>query len=43
MDVVEVFVEEDSVGCVSGGGGKREHEVRDGSCLGVQNPKAASV
>ncbi len=29
MDFVEVFVEEDSVGCVSGGGGEREHEVRD--------------
>ncbi len=43
MDVVEVFVEEDSVGCMSGGGGECEHEVRDGSCPGVQNFKAAGV
>ncbi len=43
MNVVEVFVEEDSVGCVSGGGGEREHEVRDGLCLGVQNPKADGI
>ncbi len=43
MDVVEVFVEEDSVGCVLGGGGESEHEVRDGLCPGVQNPKAAGV
>ena len=35
VDVVEVLVEEDSVGCVLGGGGEREHEVRYGSCLGV--------
>ncbi len=35
MDKVEMFVEEDSVGCVSGGGGERENKVRDGSCPGV--------
>ena len=39
MDVVEVFVQVDSVGCVSGGGGECKHEVRDYTCPGVQNPK----
>jgi len=43
MDVVEVFVEVDSVGCLSGGGGECKHEVRDCTCLGVQNPKSAGV
>ncbi len=43
MDIVEVFVEEDSIGCVLGGGGEREHEVRDGLCPGVQNPVAAGI
>ncbi len=38
MDVVEVFVEVDSVGCVWGGGGECKHEVRDCMCLGVQHP-----
>ena len=32
MDVVEMFVEVDSVSRVSGGGGGHEHEVRDGTC-----------
>ena len=35
MNAVEVFVEVDSASSVSSGGGKREHEVRDGSCPGV--------
>ena len=43
MDVVEVFVEVDSVGCVSGGGGECKHEVRDCTCPGVRNPKSAGV
>ena len=43
MNVVEVFVEVDSVGCVPGGGGERKHEVRDCTCPGVQNPKSAGV
>ena len=43
MDVVEVFVEVDSVSCVSGEGGERKHGVRDGTCPGVQNLKAAGV
>ena len=44
MDVVEeVFVEVDSVSCVSDGGGECKHEVRDCSCLGVQNPKSAGI
>ena len=43
MDVVEVFVEVDSVSCVSCEGGERKHGVRDGTCPGVQNPKAAEV
>ena len=45
MKVVDVFVEEDSAGCMSGGGGEHEHEVRDGSCpsLRVQNSMAAGV
>ncbi len=36
VNVVEVFVEVDSASSVSSGGGEREHEVRDGACLGVQ-------
>ncbi len=43
MDVVEVFVEVDSIGCVSCGAGERKHVVRDGSCPRVQNTKAAGV
>ncbi len=43
MDAVEVFVEVDSVSRVSGGGGECKHEVRDGTCLGVQNSKAAGI
>ncbi len=43
MDVVEVFVEVDSVSCVSGGGGECKYEVRDGSRSRVQNIKAAST
>jgi hypothetical protein len=43
VDVVEVFVEIDSVGCVPGGSGERKHEVRDCTCPGVQNPKSAGV
>ena len=43
MDVIEVFVEVDSACSVSSGGGEREHEVWDGSCPGVQNPKATSI
>ena len=41
MDVVEMFVEVDSVGRVSGGGGECKHEIRDCTCPGVQNPKSA--
>ncbi len=43
MDIVEVFVEVDSVGCMSGGGGECKHEVRDCTCLGFQNPKSVGV
>ena len=43
MDAVEVFVEVDSVSRVSGGGGECKHEVRDGTCPGVQNSKAAGI
>ncbi len=43
MDIFEVFVEVDSVGCVLCGAGERKHEVRDGSCLRVQNTKAAGI
>ncbi len=43
VDVVEVFVEVDSVSCMSCGSGERKHEVRDGSCLRVQNTKAAGI
>ena len=43
MDVVEMFVEVDSVGRVSGGGGECKHEVRDCTCPGVQNPKSAGA
>ena len=43
MNVVEVFVEVDSVSCVSDGGGECKHEVRDCLCPGVQNPKSAGV
>jgi hypothetical protein len=43
MDVVEVFVEVDSIGRMLGGGGECEHEVRDSTRPGVQNPKSASI
>ncbi len=43
VDFVEVFVEVDFVGCVSCGAGECKHEVRDGSCLRVQNTKAAGI
>jgi hypothetical protein len=43
VDAVEVFVEVDSVSRVSGGGGECKHEVRDGTCPGVQNSKAAGI
>ena len=43
MDVVEVFVEVDSVSCLVYGGGECQHEVRDCSCSGVQNPKSTGV
>ncbi len=43
MDVVEVFVEVDSVSCVSCGAGECKHEVRDGSCPRVQHTKAAGA
>ena len=38
-----MFVEVDSVSRVLGRGGERKHEVRDGTCQGVQNPKSAGV
>ncbi len=43
VDIAEVFVEVDAISCVLGGGGEREHEVRDGPCPRVQNPKATGV
>ena len=43
MDVVEVFIEVDSISRVSGEGGERKHGVRDGTCPGIQYPKAAGV
>ncbi len=43
MDIVEVFVEVDSISCMSDGGGECKHEVRDCSCSGVQNPKSAGI
>ena len=43
MDVVELFVEVDSVGCMSGGGGECNHEVRDCTCPWVQNSKSSGV
>ncbi len=43
VDIVDVFVEVDSVSCMSGGGGERKHEVRDGSCPRVQNAEATNV
>ncbi len=38
-----MFVEVDSVSSVSGGGGERKHEVRDGTSPGVQNPKSTGL
>ena len=38
-----MFVEVDSVSCVSGGCGECKHEVRNYTCPGVQNPKSAGV
>ncbi len=43
MDIVEVFVEVDSISCMSGGAGECKHEVRDSSCPSIQNAKAASI
>ncbi len=43
VGVVEVFIEVDSVSCVSCGAGERKHEVRDGLCPRVQNTKATGV
>ena len=40
VDIVEVFVEVDSFGCVLGGGGECKHEVRDCMFPGVENPSA---
>ena len=38
LDVVEVFVEIDSISRVSGEGGERKHGVKDGTCPGIQDP-----
>ena len=38
-----MFVEVDSVSHVSGGGGEGKHEIMDGTCSGVQNPKAFGI
>ena len=38
-----MFVEVDSIGRVSGGGGECEHEVRDCMCRGIQNPKSVGI
>ncbi len=38
-----MFVEVDSVSHVLGGGGEGKHEIRVGTCLGVQNPKAVGI
>ena len=38
-----MFVEVDSVSCMSGGGGEGKHEVRNYTCLGVQNPKSTGI
>ena len=43
MDIVEMFVEVDSIGRVLGGGGECKHEIRDCTCPGIQNPKSAGV
>jgi hypothetical protein len=43
VDVVEVFVEVDSISCMSCGAGERKHEVRDGLCPSVQSTKAAGI
>ena len=43
MDVVEMFVEVDSIVRVSGGGGECKHKIRDCTCSGIQNPKSAGV
>ncbi len=43
MDIVEVFVEVDSISWALCGAGECKHEVRDGSCPRVQNTKAASI
>ncbi len=39
VDVGEVFVGVDSVGCVSCGAGERKHEVRDGNVQGSKIPR----
>jgi len=43
LDAVEVFVVVDSGSCMSGGGGEREHEVRDGVHSRVQNLEATGI
>ncbi len=43
VDIVELFVEVDSVGCMSCGAGECKHKVRDGLCPRVQNTKVASI
>jgi hypothetical protein len=43
VDVVELFVEVDSVCRVSNGGGECEHEIRDCTCPRVQNSKSAGI
>ncbi len=43
VDVVEVFVEVDSISCMSGGAGERKHEVGDGLHPRVKNAKATSI
>jgi hypothetical protein len=43
VDVVELFVEVDSVGCMLGGGGECKHEVRDCTCPWVQKTKSSGV
>jgi hypothetical protein len=43
MDVDEVFVEVDSISCVSDGGGECKHEVRDCSCSGSKIPSPPAL
>ena len=43
VDIVEMFVEVDSIGYMSCGAGECKHEVGDGSCPRVQNTKSAGI